>query len=135
MGERKEKNFQVAKEGFPALRRMCQVRVYHFTELTRHIEKKIETDDVEMAIRSAGEAVYAHVRLGMNFRYFACGRVWEIRSSFGGSTLKFYRSVWRVIDEINEEFTVDLDLTEINVLQELKLGFAKNHGYTQLEVR
>lgn len=57
------------------------------------------------------------VSLGMTLRYLAVAVVWDIRSNFGVSTSEFFRSVWRVIDALNEEFPLELDLTDTDGLR------------------
>ena len=60
----------------------------------------------------------------MTLRYLAVAQLWEIRSNFGMSRSELYRSDWRTIDTLTEEFQIDIDLSDHKILQELEMGFA-----------
>lgn len=101
------------------------MELYFFNDFVHRIEPLIETDDVEMEIRSSGSAVCTEVRLEMTIRYLAGDAVWDIRSNFGVSPCKLYRSVWRVIDTLNNDFPVDLDISDLSRLKQLESGFSR----------
>lgn len=104
----------IAKEGPLVFMLMYRVTIFHFNELLRGVEMKIKTDEMDMAIRSAGSPVCAEVRLGMTLRYIAGGQLWDIRSYLGVVTSEFYLSVWCVVYVLIEQFPIDLDYTETN---------------------
>ena len=58
------------------------------------------TTVVRQAVRSAGSAVCAEVRLAMALRYLAGGSVWDIKSNFEVSPAEFYRSLWCGVDVV-----------------------------------
>lgn len=122
---RKDWQGHVAREGHQIFRRMYRMHLYYFNDLFQRIRSKIETRDVEMAIRSSGSAVCAEIRLAMTLRYLAGGSVWDIRSNFSVSKSEFYRSVWGVVDALNEEFPIDLDISDVDKLKAIEEGFAQ----------
>ena len=117
---RKDWQGHVAREGHDVFRRMYRMDLYTFNDLLERIRFKIETEDVEMAIKSSGSPVCAEIRLAMTLRYLAGGTVWDIRSNFGVSKTEMYRSVWCVIDALNAEFPIDLDITDVGKLNEIE---------------
>lgn len=122
---RKDWQGHLLEEGGRVFRKMYRMDVYYFNDLLRRIRKYIETKDVEMAVRSCGTPVCAEIRLAMTLRYLAGGQVWDIRSNFGVSVSEFYRSIWTVVDAINNEFPIDLDLSDTERLKGLEAGFAR----------
>lgn len=104
--------------------RMYRVDLQHFHVLLEMIRTQIETDDVGMAVRSAGSEVCAEFRLAMALRYLAGGSVWDIRLNCGVSSAEFYRSVWRVIDAINGTLIIDFPLDDEEELARLEREFA-----------
>ena len=58
------------------------------------------TTVVRQAVRSAGSAVCAEVRLAMALRYLAGGSVWDINSNFKVRPAEFYQSLWSGVDVV-----------------------------------
>lgn len=50
--------------------------------------------------------------------------MWDIRSNFGVSPAEFYRSVWRVVDAINDVFSISFPIDDVDKLNEIANGFA-----------
>lgn len=105
-----------------------------FRILLEHIRSSIETEDTEMASRSAGSEVSPEVRLAMTLRFLAGGIVHDIHQGFGVSRAEFYRSVWRVVDAINNTFPISFPLDDVEKLKELEIGFAQSRGAKSCEV-
>ena len=104
-------------------RRMYRMDEHYFNVLLEMIRDKIETDDVAMAERSSGSAVCAEFRLALTLRYLAGGIVWDIRLNYDVSSAEFYRSVWRVVDAINNTLIISFPLDDVDELQRLAAGF------------
>ena len=122
----------VTKVGPTIFRKMYRLNIENFNRLLGYIRDEISTGNVEMARRSSGSEVCPEARLAMTLRYLAGGSVWDIRLIFDVSTEEFYRSVWRVVDAIDnhEEFQVVFPIENEEKLSEIERVFRakSSHG-------
>lgn len=75
-----------------------------FKNLLRIIMPKSYTLYKFKTKNSAGSEVFVDILLGLALRYMAGGSVWDIQSNYEISVKEFYRSVWRVLEDINVAF-------------------------------
>lgn len=60
------------------------------------------------------------VRLEIALRYIVGGSGWDIQINVLISVPKFYRTVWFFVEAVNEEFEMNLDVTDVITLRKLE---------------
>lgn len=58
--------------------------------------------------------------------------IWDIHDSFGLSVCEFYLLLWCKIDDINSQFTFDLDIDNEKTLMKVETGIRKKYKYSVL---
>mmetsp|Transcript_14721 Transcript_14721/g.19568 ORF Transcript_14721/g.19568 Transcript_14721/m.19568 type:complete len:434 (-) Transcript_14721:134-1435(-) len=124
----------VAQVGRRVFKKMYRLDLENFNRLLGYIRDEITTENVEMARRSSGSEVCAEVRLAMTLRYLAGGSMWDIRLIFDVSHDEFYRSVWRVVDAINnyEGFKVVFPIDDVEKLSEIESVFRSKSSHEMI---
>ena len=108
--------------------RMFRLTRIAFYWLLEKIGKKIEPQPcLKHLFHHSDKEISAETRLAMTLRWLAGGSYLDICFAFGISIGNFFRStgvLWPTIEAINEELSIDLDLTDINELNTISRGFA-----------
>lgn len=72
-----------------------------------------------MGIPRSSSLVCAEICLAMTLRYLAGENILDDKRRLRVAQDEFYRSVWRMVDTLNDEFPIDLDLSDVSELQKL----------------
>ena len=96
-----------------------------FYKLLGEIEESIETKNTKQAERSSSGPVASAVRLSMTLRYLAGGNVNDIYRMHGVSRDEMYKSVWVVVDAINNHpsFGMVFPIDDDERLAHIEAGF------------
>lgn len=65
----------------------------------------------------------------MTHCYISGGLIWNIRSIFDVSESELYRSVWRAVDALNNEFPIGLEFIDTKILEGLEKNLQKIQDY------
>jgi hypothetical protein len=95
-----------------------------FAELADLIRPDIVAEHPEMADRSSAGPIEPEVRIASTLRWLARGAYQDIEEIYRMSTSELSESFWTVTFAINRRVEVKLDLTDIEALKRLEVGFA-----------
>lgn len=99
-----------------------------FKHLRDLVQEKLETVDKNQAVRSSGLAICSQICLALTIGYLAGGSLWVIHDNLGLSVWEFFPSLWRTIDAITSQFTLDFEIGNEATLLKTEVGFAKSLG-------
>ena len=106
-------------------KRAYRIDLPTFYKLLGEIEESIETKNTKQAERSSSGPVASAVRLSMTLRYLAGGNVNDIYRMHGVSRDEMYKSVWVVVDAINNHpsFGMVFPIDDDERLAHIEAGF------------
>lgn len=105
-------------------RKMYRLDVDSSYLLLNTIGQDLQIDDNTKPGNCAGSDVSPKIRLAITLQYLAGGSVRDIKSNFEISMTKFYRSVWCVVNAINNMYSNNLVMKNVERSQEMECGFA-----------
>ena len=119
---------QLEAEGENEFQETYKLTIPKFKEMAANLDTWLDLQKSK-AVSSSGSSVPAELRLSMALRFFAGGHVKDIIHMHGVHKSTFYKSVWEVVDFLNETIPLSFPLYNRVKLEEIAKGFSiKTNG-------
>ena len=78
----------------------------------------------EFTNRAGGQLILPEVRLAIALRFLAGGQVLDLKCIYHVGKTECYRSIYMVVDSLNENITIEFPIDDLNKLEVLEAEFA-----------